>query len=144
MKQARISRPSSLRIGMFWRFGFVLDRRPVVVAVWLKVVCSRPVLGRMSSGSASRYVLLSDRGEHPRVGGEAGLATALLRQAELFEQHLAQLLRRADRELLPRELPDLALERGDALAEARADLGEPRGVDPHAGPLDVDQHLDQG
>ena len=52
-KQARISRPCSVRIGMFWRFGLVLDSRPVVVAVWLKVVCSRPSAS-ISSGKASR------------------------------------------------------------------------------------------
>ena len=34
-KQERIGRPTSERIGMFWRFGFVLDNRPVVVATWL-------------------------------------------------------------------------------------------------------------
>jgi hypothetical protein len=38
---------------MFWRFGSVLESRPVVVAVWLKVVCSRE-RESTSSGSASR------------------------------------------------------------------------------------------
>ena len=37
----------------------MLERRPVAVAVWLKVVWMRPVSGSISSGSASRYVLFS-------------------------------------------------------------------------------------
>ena len=53
MKAARISRPSSVRIGMFCRFGFVEESRPVAVPVWLKVVCRRPVAGLSSAGSAS-------------------------------------------------------------------------------------------
>ena len=60
-------------------------------------------------------MLLADRLEHARVRREAGLAAPLLRQPELVEQHLGELLRRADRELLPREVPDLALERDDPL-----------------------------
>ena len=54
MKQLRIWRPSSVRIGMFCRLGLVLDSRPVVVAVWLKVVCSRPVASEIRAGSESR------------------------------------------------------------------------------------------
>ena len=38
---ARISRPSSVRIGMFCRFGFDDESRPVAAPVWLNVVCSR-------------------------------------------------------------------------------------------------------
>src|SRR5947207_1673180 len=49
------------------------------------------------------------------VRRETGLAPALLRQAELREEDLGQLLRGADRELLPRQVPDLALERDDPL-----------------------------
>ena len=45
--------PCSVRMGMFWRLGLVLERRPVVVAVWLKVVWSRPS-SASSSGNASR------------------------------------------------------------------------------------------
>ena len=47
-------RPISERIGMFWRFGLVLESRPVVVATWLKVVWMRPVSGSIRPGSASR------------------------------------------------------------------------------------------
>ena len=39
---------------MFWRFGLVLESRPVVVATWLKVVWMRPVSASISSGSESR------------------------------------------------------------------------------------------
>ena len=53
-KQERIGRPTSVRIGMFCRFGLALESRPVAVAVWLKVVWSRPLSGWISSGSASR------------------------------------------------------------------------------------------
>jgi hypothetical protein len=58
---------------MFWRFGFVLDRRPVAVAVWLKVVCVEvgrlelrdfaPLLDR-----GDDLVLVADRLQHAGVG----------------------------------------------------------------------------
>jgi hypothetical protein len=38
MKASRIRLPSSLLIGMFWRLGFELLRRPVAVTAWLKEV----------------------------------------------------------------------------------------------------------
>ena len=71
-------------------------------------------------------VLVADRLQHARVGREAGLAAALARQAELVEQHLGELLRRADHELLAGELPDLALELGGVGADAQADLLQAR------------------
>jgi hypothetical protein len=55
----RSSRPSCVRIGMFWRFGSCDDRRPVAATVWLSRVCTRPVDGATSRGSASTYVDLS-------------------------------------------------------------------------------------
>ena len=42
MKQERILRPISPRTGIFWRLGLLDDKRPVAVAVWLKVVWMRP------------------------------------------------------------------------------------------------------
>jgi hypothetical protein len=39
---------------MFCRFGLVLERRPVVVEAWWKVVWIRPVSESISSGSVSR------------------------------------------------------------------------------------------
>ena len=55
-------------------------------------------------------VLVADRLQHLGVGAEAGLAAALAAQLELLEEHRAELLRRADHELLARQVPDLALE----------------------------------
>ena len=43
MNARRISRPSSVRIGMFCRFGSLLLRRPVAATAWLNDVCTRPV-----------------------------------------------------------------------------------------------------
>ena len=37
-----MARPTSVRTGMFWRLGSELESRPVAVAAWWKVVCSRP------------------------------------------------------------------------------------------------------
>ena len=53
MNARRISRPSSVRIGMFCRLGSELLKRPVAATAWLKQVCTRPVSGWTSSGSAS-------------------------------------------------------------------------------------------
>ncbi len=44
---------------MFCRFGSLLLRRPVAATAWLKDVCTRPVSGLTSSGSASMYVPFS-------------------------------------------------------------------------------------
>ena len=63
-------------------------------------------------------VLAADRLQHAGIGGESGLPATLARKAELLEQHRAELLRRADDELLAREVPDLALEPGDLVAHA--------------------------
>src|SRR3954470_2196046 len=54
-------------------------------------------------------VLVADGLQHARIGGEAGLAAALLRQAELDEEDLAELLGRADDELLAGEAVDVVL-----------------------------------
>ena len=56
--------------------------------------------------------------EHVGAGGiGAGLALLAAGQAHLVEQHLAQLLGRADVELMAGELVDLLLELGHALGE---------------------------
>ena len=52
----RTSRPSSVRMGMFCRFGSLDESRPVAATVWLNEVCTRPVSGWTSRGSASTYV----------------------------------------------------------------------------------------
>ena len=74
-------------------------------------------------------VLVADLGEDAGVGREAGFAAPLAGQAELLEEDAADLLRRADRELLLGQLEDLLLQRLDPLAEAGADLGQALGVE---------------
>ena len=64
-------------------------------------------------------VLVADLGEDAGVGREAGLAAALAGQAELLEEDRADLLRRADRELLPGQLVDLRLERRRSARRSR-------------------------
>src|SRR5439155_429418 len=59
MNAARISRPSSVRIGMFCKLGSLELSRPVAVPVCEKLVCRRPVSRWISFGSASTYVDLS-------------------------------------------------------------------------------------
>ena len=88
-------------------------------------------------------MLVADLGEHAGVGREAGLAAALLGQAELVEEHLAELLRRADRELVAGEVEDVGLELLDPLAEAGRDLREALGVDADADALHRREDLDQ-
>ena len=85
-------------------------------------------------------VLVADRLQHARVGREAGLAAALAREPELDEQHLGELLRRADHELLARELPDLALELRGVGADAGRGLLEAAGVELDADLLGLAQH----
>ena len=88
-------------------------------------------------------VLVADLGEDPGVGREAGFAAALAGQPEILEEDCADLLRRADRELLPGQLVDLLFESVDPLAEAGADLGEALGVELQPLALHRRQHLDQ-
>ena len=105
----------------------MLDRRPVAAVVCSNVVCRRPSspiqfgqrvevgLGELGQLAVALdlgddRVLVADRLQHAGVGAVAGLAAALARELELLEQDRAELLRRADHELLARELPDLALE----------------------------------
>ena len=52
MNARRISRPSAVRTGTFWRLGASLEIRPVVVAIWLNVAWMRPSAW-ISGGSAS-------------------------------------------------------------------------------------------
>ena len=98
---------------------------------------------RHFSISGDDLVLVADRAQHARVGREPGLAAALAAQLELLEQDAGELLRRADRELLARQLPDLVLELLDLVGDARRSLAEPVGVELHALALEPVQHLDQ-
>ena len=133
--------PSSVRIGMFWRFGSCDEMRPVSATTWLKVVWMRPVRGEISGGSASRYVPLSlvtsrcsrigvmiawlELLERVRVGREAGLgaADALGVERQLLVEDLLELLGRADVELL-------AGERRRSGARARRRAYRPRPTAP--------------
>src|SRR5690349_3649526 len=85
-------------------------------------------------------VLGADRLQHARVGAEPGLAAALARQPELDEQHLGELLRGADHELLAGQLPDLALEPVGVLADPGGGLLQPARVEPDARLLGLAQH----
>src|SRR3972149_9409473 len=51
-----ISRPSSVRIGIAWRFGFEVESRPVAATVWLNVVWRRPSSGEIWLGGGPGYV----------------------------------------------------------------------------------------
>src|SRR5206468_6076125 len=92
---------------------------------------------------ADELVLAADRAEHTAVGRVAGLALAAGREAELLEQDVRDLLRRAEHELLARELVRLRLELLDAVRESRRDLAHPVGVDLDAGALHRSQHRRQ-
>ena len=146
---------------MFCRFGLVLERRPVVVAAWLKVVWTRPVVGVDQVGQRVEVgvlelgqlapgldllddrVLVADLGEHARVGRVAGFAAPLAGQAELLEEDATDLLRGADRELLPGQLVDLLFQGRDPLAEAGADLGQALGVELQPLALHRGEDVDQ-
>ena len=74
---------------------------------------------------------------------EAGLAAALAAEPELLEQDVAELLGRADHELLARQLPDLALELGGVGADAGGGLLELDGVELDPLLLALAQHVDE-
>ena len=114
-----MARPSSVRTGMFWRFGSVEDSRPVAATVWLNVVWIRPsaaiVLIRPSTVDAQLGLLTVPEHDHrqfvvglgrqpgQRVGvrGVAGLRLLRLGQAQLAEEDFLELLGRAEVELVP-------------------------------------------
>ena len=91
MKACLISLPTSVRMGMFWRFGSLLDSLPVAVTVWLSEVWSLPGLrvdhgrkrvdiGRFELGERAVFQDLGGQGmdvrqflEHIHVRGKAGL-----------------------------------------------------------------------
>ncbi len=88
-------------------------------------------------------MLVADLRQHPGVGREAGLAAPLLRQPQLLEQHRRELLRRADRELVPGEVPDLVLKLVGPAGDPRRHLLDALRVDEDPGALHRRQHLDQ-
>ena len=123
---------------MFCRFGSLLLSRPVAATAWLNVVCTRPVAGFTSAGSASTYVPLSfwmlrhlstSAGSSCVSASSSSTSCAVETtrvlpvffaglQVQLREQHVAQLLRRVDVELAAgvpvdarREIVELGLHR---------------------------------
>ncbi len=85
-------------------------------------------------------MLGADRLQHPGVGGEAGLAAPLAREAELLEEDLPELLGRGDQELLVREREDFPFELRDLLAHAPRDLQQAGHVEAHPRELHRAQH----
>ena len=69
--------------------------------------------------------------EHLGIGARAGLRPLHDRQAELVEEHGADLDRRGDGEGVPGQAVDLPLERCKALGVARGEPLQQRRVDPH-------------
>ena len=139
----RISRPSGVRTGMFCRFGFVLERPAGGGRGLRERRVDAPVVGDRRPAARSRYVecsLVSSRQrsttatigcrsrilrEHPLVGRVAGLALAVGGQAEPLEQHLAELLGRADRERAAGQLVGpLPRARSTSVATRARDLGQ--------------------
>ena len=103
-------------------------------------------LGQLAPGLdlGDDLVLVADLGEDAGVGREAGLAAALLGQAELVEEDLGELLRRADRELArrpARRSPPGA--RRSARSKPSPMSASRFGVELHPDPLHLGQHLDQ-
>ena len=107
---ARISRPSSVRMGMFCRLGFTDDSRPVADPAMLNVVCSRSVQRVQQRGQridVGRFqlrelpvvehqlrdlVLARQAFEHidRRRNGLALAVLDRLGQVQLVEQHVGQ------------------------------------------------------
>ena len=78
------------------------------------------------------------------IGGPgAGLGLAAAFQAHLAEQNIAQLLGRADIEILARQLVDLDFQPALFLAEIVGQPAQHFRIDGDAGPLHVGQHHDQ-
>ena len=88
-------------------------------------------------------VLVAQLREHLRVGGVAGLAAPPGRQRQPLEEHLAELLGRAEHERPAGQLLGLLLERLDLLRDARGDLPHARRVDRDPGALHRAQHGDE-
>ena len=85
-------------------------------------------------------VQVADAREHALVGRVARLALAAGRQLEALEQHLAELLGAAERELAAGELVRARDELLAVLRDLRGDLAHRGGVDRDARPLHRAQH----
>ena len=87
--------------------------------------------------------LLCELHEHTRVGTRAGGRLLLHRQAQLLEEHHAQLLVRGDVELLASRRIDLLFDLATRRLEPDLERAEPWQVDGDAGPLHLLEHLEQ-
>ena len=74
MNTLRITRPKSVRTGMFCRLGSAEEMRPVAVTVWLSVVWMIPSSSE-SLSSPSTYVDLSlEKARYCKTSGTTGCA----------------------------------------------------------------------
>ena len=125
---------------MFCRFGSLLLRRPVAATAWLNDVCTRPVAGSTSCGSASMYVPFSfcsarhsstSRGSSCVSASSSSTSTAVEtalvlpvrltdRQLQFVEEDVRQLLRRVDVELDAGQLEDPGASQRAARARSAA------------------------
>ncbi len=96
----------------------------------------RAVLDDLGGQLVAEGELLQDIG----IGGIARLGLLDGRQLELLEEHLRQLLGRADVELAARQRVDLARETDEGAVELLGEFLEPRGVDPDAVALHHGEH----
>ncbi len=145
---------------MFWRFGSDDDRRPgrgdglVERRVEPPVRCDearqrldvrraelgvRPPLEEAVDHRVGRPELLEDR----RIGRVAGLRPLALRQVELEEQDLLELLRAAEVELVADARVDLALEPVDLGPELDVERGQRLAIEGDADGLHPGQDRDQ-
>ena len=155
-------RLSSVRTGMFCRFGSVLERRPVWLPVCRYVVRTR-WSGAIATSSdsmicrsfvASRCCSSRSRngcgfgllqvGEDRGIRRVAGLRLAGLRQLQLLEEHLLQLLGRAEVHLAADRRVGALRDGVGSLAELGRE-GRQLGVrDGDAGELHVGERLQRG
>ncbi len=94
----------------------------MAVLAWPNEVCTRPVSGSTSCGSASTYeaddrVLLAKALEGVGVGRVAGFRPLANRKPEILKEDARELLGCVQVELLARDLLDLGLEGGQLAAE---------------------------
>ena len=144
-------------MGIACRFGFEVERRPVAATVWLMVVCRRPSspmqrrkraeirvheLRELSPLLDHRddLVVGADRAQHLAVGRVAGLSLASRRELELLEEDPPELLRRAEHELLAREVVRAGLELLDSVVQPSRDLAHPVRVDADSRVLHRAEH----
>ena len=138
----------------------MLESRPVAAVVCSKVVCRRPSspiqfgsaveVGLLELGQlpvaldlGDDLVLVADRLQDARVRRVAGLAAALAGELKLVEEDDAELLWRADDELLAGQLPDVALELCDVGADAGRDGLELFRVELDPGLLGLPEDADE-